>query len=552
MTQFNFNGFNGSSMKRSVTPKTKTFIIITVILVVSMLGFIYLVHAPFNPHSPGFIFYLILFGGFILIELSLGNLFSVISPKAYFKGFKFLSFGTIICIALIIISSLVTSAIFNAKEYAARIIVNDVEFTEIDEVDFEKTPIIDRVSTEALGDRVMGQMPELVSQFEVSDDYTQISYKDSVYRVTPLEYADFYKYLINRNEGIPAYILVDSTTGEAELVKLKDLGLNGMRYVPSAMFNENLNRKLQMEYPTSIFGSPSFEIDEDGHPWYVCTTYTFKAMGNKRMVNGVVLFDPITGESTKYDDPLDAPKWVDRIYPESLVMEEVNNYGSLKDGYLNSVFGQKNVFMASEGYNYLEKDGDIWIYSGLTSANSDAANLGFVLVDLRTHECMKIASAGADEFSAMNSAEGNVKNFGYKATFPLLVNVKDRPVYLMALKDDAGLIKMYAMVDATDYQKVASVTIDEGLEALKKKFLGNDVTNVKEDELKETTLEIADVRYLVVDNTTRVYITDTLGNEYKLTLNTKNEDTVAFLKAGDSIRVKYLESDVRSITEITK
>ena len=552
MTQFNFNGFNGSSMKRSVTPKTKTFIIITVILVVSMLGFIYLVHAPFNPHSPGFIFYLSLFGGFILIELSLGNLFSVISPKAYFKGIKFLSVGTIICIALIIISSLVTSAIFNAKEYAARIIVNDVEFTEIDEVDFEKTPIIDRVSTEALGDRVMGQMPELVSQFEVSDDYTQISYKDSVYRVTPLEYADFYKYLINRNEGIPAYILVDSTTGEAELVKLKDLGLNGMRYVPSAMFNENLNRKLQMEYPTSIFGSPSFEIDEDGHPWYVCTTYTFKAMGNKRMVNGVVLFDPITGESTKYDDPLDAPKWVDRIYPESLVMEEVNNYGSLKDGYLNSVFGQKNVFMASEGYNYLEKDGDIWIYSGLTSANSDAANLGFVLVDLRTHECMKIASAGADEFSAMNSAEGNVKNFGYKATFPLLVNVKDRPVYLMALKDDAGLIKMYAMVDATDYQKVASVTIDEGLEALKKKFLGNDVTNVKEDELKETTLEIADVRYLVVDNTTRVYITDTLGNEYKLTLNTKNEDTVAFLKAGDSIRVKYLESDVRSITEITK
>ena len=275
-------------------------------------------------------------------------------------------------------------------------------------------------------------------------------------------------------------------------------------------------------------------------------------MGNKRMVNGVVLFDPITGESTKYDDPLDAPKWVDRIYPESLVMEEVNNYGSLKDGFLNSVFGQKNVFMASEGYNYLEKDGDIWIYSGLTSANSDAANLGFVLVDLRTHECMKIASAGADEFSAMNSAEGNVKNFGYQATFPLLVNVKDRPVYLMALKDDAGLIKMYAMVDATDYQKVASVTIDEGLEALKKKFLGNDVTNVKDEELKEATLEIADVRYLVVDNTTRVYITDTQGNEYKLTLSTRNEDTVAFLKAGDTIKVKYLESGVRNITEITK
>ena len=58
-------------------------------------------------------------------------------------------------------------------------------------MDFTKTPIIDRDSTIVLGDRVMGEMPELVSQFEVSEEYTQISYKDSVYRVTPLEYAGF-------------------------------------------------------------------------------------------------------------------------------------------------------------------------------------------------------------------------------------------------------------------------------------------------------------------------------------------------------------------------
>ena len=176
-------------------------------------------------------------------------------------------------------------------------------------MDFTKTPIIDRDSTIVLGDRVMGEMPELVSQFEVSEEYTQISYKDSVYRVTPLEYAGFFKYLGNQEEGIPAYILVNSVTGEAELVKLEDLGLDGMKYVPSGYFNHDLYRKLQMQYPTTIFGEPSFEIDEEGHPWYICTTYDYAAFETRKTVSGVVLFDPITGESTKYDDVLDAPTW---------------------------------------------------------------------------------------------------------------------------------------------------------------------------------------------------------------------------------------------------
>lgn len=556
MTNFNFNNFNQSKdtyqspFKRSVTPKWKPFIITTILAILVLAVIIYVVHPPFNWHSQAFIFYLILIGAFLLVEFTTANLCSLINTKIY-KGFtKFLTIFAILAFVVIFVSTILTSQMFNAKEYYNRIQVEDVEFNEIDEVDFTKTPIIDRNSTIALGDRVMGQMPELVSQFEVSTDYTQISYKDSVYRVTPLEYADVLKYFLNRDEGIPAYITVDSTTGEAELVKLKDLGLDGMKYVPSALFNENLQRKLQLDYPTKIFGAPSFEIDEDGHPWYVCTTYTFKAMGTKRMVDGVVLFDPITGDSTYFDDPLKAPEWVDRIYPESLVMEEVTNHGSLKDGYINSVFGQKNVYLPSDGYNYLEKDGDIWIYSGLTSANSDAANLGFILVNLRTHEAMQIASAGADEYSAMNSAEGNVKNFGYRATFPLLVNVKDRPVYLMALKDDAGLIKMYAMVDATDYQKVASVTIDEGLEALKMQFLKGDIGSINNDELKTASIEIAEVRYLVVENNTKVFIKDTEGKEYKISINNKNEDKVAFLNVGDKLNISYLEASINNIVEI--
>lgn len=442
---------------------------------------------------------------------------------------------------------LVTSEVFFAKSYAKRITVEPVSFGNdtLPEVDFTKTPIIDRESTETLGDKVMGEMPELVSQFEVSNSYTQISYKNSVYRVTPLEYAGFIKYLNNKKEGIPAYITVDSTNGKTKLVKLSELGLKGMKYVPSAYFNYNLNRKLQLDYPTTIFGSPSFEIDEEGHPWYVCTTYKYFGIGNKKAVSGMILFDPITGDSTKYKVG-EFPDWVDRVFPESLVMEEIDDNGSLQSGFINSIFGQKNVMITSDGYNYLSKDGDIWIYSGITSANSDSSNLGFVLTNLRTHETKKFSCSGANEYSAMASAEGEVKNYGYNATFPLLINVGGNPVYLLSLKDDSGLVKQYAMVDAKDYQKVTTINGDsvKYLNQLKKNFLAargyDDDTTVK---TVTKTIEVENFTILNVEGATKVFITDTDKKKYKVEVSTANEDILAFLKKGQKLKIEYIEAE---------
>ena len=546
----NFNFDWGHKMPHPLRLKTKILF-----LIVWILGgciFYYFYHPVLNVKTATFFSYVVY--SFVLLWIL--SLFFEKSQSVYTEKkpvlwtlFKGVLIASVLWVAGSII---ICSPVFMAKSFANRIEIKNVDFDKVKEVDFTKTPIIDRDSTIVLGDRVMGEMPELVSQFEVSEEYTQISYKDSVYRVTPLEYAGFFKFIGNYKEGIPAYILVNSVTGEAELVKLEDLGLEGMKYVPSGYFNHDLYRKLQMQYPTTIFGAPSFEIDEEGHPWYICTTYDYAAFESRKSVSGVVLFDPITGESTKYDDVLDAPKWVDRIYPESLVTEQVDQNGSLQNGFINSIIGQKNVTYTSEGYNYLEQDGDIYIYSGITSANKDSSNLGFVLVNLRTHDAMKIASPGANETSAMSSAEGEVKNYGYTSTFPLLVNVNGHPVYMMALKDDSGLIKMYAMVDASDYQKVATISSDEGFENLKKKFIaleGQGKVDEKDLETKEITIER--IQMLAVENATKCFITDTDQNRYKITLTSKNEDTVAFLKAGDVLTVSYVPSEgVRLIQEI--
>lgn len=464
---------------------------------------------------------------------------------------KVLAVVMIVLVLFPTVCSIATSKVFHAKEYAQRIDVKTQDFSAIPEADIQTIPIIDRDSSERLGDKVMGEMTEWVSQFDVSSEYTQISYKDSIYRVTPLTYNDMIKYFTNHDEGIPAYISVDCTNGKTTLVKLQDLGLSGMRYVPSAMFNENLMRHLRFSYPTEIFGSPSFEVDEEGHPYYICTTYTYAGVGTKKQVTGAIFLDPISGESTRYD-VADIPSWADRIYPESMVVEELDQNGSLQKGFLNSIFGQSGVTVTSEGYNYLEKDGDMWLYSGITSVNADASNLGFVLVNLRTHEAIKIQSSGANEYSAMASAEAEVKNYGYQSTFPLLTNIAGNPVYVMSLKDN-GLIKMYATVNAVDYQQVAVVSSDEGLPALFKKtiqLMGQSEDGVSEDTLVEREIVIDAIERSNLEGTTLIYLRS--GEEiYKIAFSLKYENELVFLKEQDKLKIRYIDAEgIKTIKEI--
>ncbi|MEG0470153.1 hypothetical protein [Amedibacillus sp. YH-ame10] len=555
--------------------KLYSFLIPAYVIVIAVMYYVML--PPMNWHAPEFWSFLVFSVGPLLVVLiflsftkrnldqvvnvSLQSLFKKKAKTQVHLTKEDQMWSKIckICIGLIVviigfpvISTAISSRLFNAQEYSERIKIKDVDFKEIPEVDFEKTPIIDRDSSIRLGDKVMGNMTEWVSQFDVSTEYTQVSYEDSVYRVTPLTYNGFIKYFRNKDGGIPAYITVDSTDGATKLVKLKDLGLKGMKYVPSAYFNENLNRHLRFAYPTEIFGSPSFEIDEKGRPWYICTTYTYKGVGNKKSVTGAIFLDPITGKSKKYDTGK-IPTWADRVFPEDMIVEELDDNGKLQDGYWNSVFGQNGVTQTSEGYNYLEKEGDIWLYTGITSANADESNVGFALVNLRTHEAMKIKTAGANEMSAMKSAESEVKNYGYASTFPLLINIKGNPIYLMSLKDN-GLIKMYAAVSAIDYQKVATVYSDEGLDLLSKKMLnilGNSGEEVSKESLKTSEITVSNIEKLNVDGNTIYYIQGSDNNAYKIPFATKYENELAFLKIGDVLNITYIDTEgVKTIKDI--
>lgn len=526
--------------------KTILPIIITIIIGV-ILFYVFL--PPINIHSMGFwVFVVVLSIIYGLLSFIMMNNSLLSNNDVKFLKRSQITFASIlVIIVLITIINIAVSPLFNSKKYAKRITINeDTTFTEdVAEVDFSKIPLLDKESSQKLGDRVMGEMPELVSQFDVSDLYTQINYNDEIMRVTPLEYSGVIKYFSNRKSGVKGYITVNSVTGNAELIKLD----KGMRYMPSAMFNENLMRKLRFKYPTEIFGEPSFEIDNSGNPYWIVPTLTYTGVGMKEEVKGIVALDPITGHSKKYSVDK-VPSWIDHVYYASLIIEQTDDWGKYRSGFFNSIFGQKSVVATTEGYNYMVMDDDVYLYTGITSTLADESNVGFILTNMRTKETHYYAVPGAEEYSAMSSAEGQVQQMEYRSTFPLLINLHNKPTYLVSLKDNAGLVKMYAFIDVQDYQNVVVTDYKEGIEKAAQNYLDNRNDERDTTKDKEKTVIIENLKTVSIDGNTYYYFEDKNKQRYRVSIKI-NVDLLPFIKNGDEVEIIYVkEQDVIDIDQI--
>lgn len=351
----------------------------------------------------------------------------------------------------------------------------------------------------------MGSMVDMVSQFDADNIYSQINYQDNPVRVTPLKYASLIKWFTNRSEGIPAYIRINMATQETELVKLDE----GIKYTTSEHFNRNIYRHLRFAHPTYIYGELSFEIDEEGVPYWIAPVkkYNIGLFGGET-VGKVVLCNAVTGEMKTYDVE-DVPQWVDRVYSADLLVQLFDYYGTLKHGFLNSVLGQKDCLETTDGYNYLALEDDVWMYTGVTSVNGDQSNVGFVLSNQRTMETRYYEVEGATEAAAMSSAEGQVQNLKYTATFPLLLNISGEPTYFIALKDDAGLVKKYAMVNVQRYQIVAiGDSVSQCEENYLELLLSNGVKEKEKDtrEVLEISGKITKIAQAVLDGTSHYYL----------------------------------------------
>lgn len=458
----------------------------------------------------------------------------------------------LLAVVFVIIGSIISAKIFNAGRYSSLIDIKDTKFEEtVKQTDtITDVALMDTASAKVVGQRAIGALSDVVSQYEISGDYNQIALDGAPMKVASLEYAGFFKWFNNRKNGIPGYVLVDAVDFEADYVKLD----KPIKYTPSGWFNDNLQRHLRFKYPTAIFEGYYFELDEDGKPYYICPTMTAKVgLFGGFDVNGVVICDPCTGDCKRYDLN-EIPRWVDRVYDGDLIERKYNWYGMLSDGFWNSIIGQKDCKKTTEDYGYKVIDNDVWIYTGVTSVIDDSSNIGFVIVNARTGEASYFNVAGAEEFSAMEAAEGQVQNLGYDAAFPSLINIDGRPTYFMVLKDKGNLVKQYALVDVKKYSIVATGTTQKDtLNTYRKLIKENGIaTEIKKENLSEQYLHeivtVKDIKYVNVEEGTFVYITDTKGNVYKEKFS--DDETLVFIQQNDIIEIYYEENQDTGIREI--
>ncbi len=543
----------------------KKFIkILLSVLLVGIIGFLYyyITLPAINIHSSGFWAFIIVVAVLITVVVGITCFKTDYShtgrsklsfDKTSLKG-RLFSLCVLLSVALLlifIIGNILSSPIVNAKKYQTLINIDtNRDFSkDIAQISFNKVPVLDKDSAALLASRKMGSMVEYVSQYEIADNYTQINYKNVPTRVTPLKYASIFKWLINRKQGIPAYISIDMTTQNAECVKLE----NGIKYSESEHFGRYIYRYLRFHFPTYMFDKINFEVDDNGTPFWICPVkdYTIGLFGGQTIRN-VVIVNATNGEYKNYKIK-DCPQWVDRVYSSDLLISYYNYYASLKHGYLNTLFGQKDCLEATEGYNYIALDDDVWVYTGVTSMVSDESLVGFVLINQRTAETRYYSMSGAKEYSAMRSAEGKVQHLKYVASFPLLLNISGEPTYFMPLKDGAGLVKDYAMVNISKYNIVAiGETISECENNYRLQLKENNVS-VKSNEdasVPKITGFIQKISDIVVDGNTHYYL---ILQGKNLIFDVTVADNINILRynVGDSITISYTEgTDVNTVLEV--
>ena len=549
---------------------------VTIILVVIIaLAINYFALPALNIHSSGLWWFSIIVG---LIATAI-SIFS--EPDSENYTLIFFAGITVLIVVVFFITSIPSWKVFHAKQYANLIQVEDGDFeNDIPEIsDIDSTVIVDMKTAQKLGDRTMGTIQH-ATWYEADDEYNLISVNGEYYRISSIEYAGFFEYLKSRSSGIPGFILVNAETQEAEFIELE----NGIKYVPSAFYGYDLARHIHNQYPTYILGKSFFEIDDDYNPYWITNVRTTKiGLRGAPVATSVLITDAITGETTEYAMD-EIPDWVDHTSSVEYLMDLIEDHYQYQNGFFN--FSNTNVFRTSyyykdenegedeneytpfDGYNsMIDKEGNIWFYTGLSPANSAETNIGFLLVSPKTGEVRYYDGSGAEESSAQIAAEGLVQDLKYSASFPNMVNVDGIPTYFMVLKDTAGLVQRYALCNVEQYSKVVQAeTLSEALSEYRKRleltesadeeYETPDTTDTssnvsEENETIKTSGKVQIISEAQISGNTYYYFI--LENDENIYMSSIENSNLQPLKLVEGVNVDieyYSEEDVKIVTSI--
>lgn len=504
-------------------------------LILTFIGaflYFYIALPIINLRHPSFYVFLAVFVGiFSFVSKTLEEL-RFVDDKTSKKVRKIL-FSSMISIAIVFgVFKVISSPIFFAKSYSKLIDKRDGVFAEdVKPISFSQIPVVDKTTAERLGSRKLGEIGgELVSQYDIDPSYSQINVKGRPYRVTPLTYSGIVKWFVNRNNGLSNYISVDMATQNTELVKLE----KPIYYSFSDKFGRNIQRHIRFKRPTYIIGEINFELDDNGTPFWVASVLkpTIALVGGYD-VEKILIVDANSGAIEEFEKE-NVPAWVDRVYPSRMIEEQLTFNGAYVNGFFNKFIKQTGVTKPTKGYNYLSIGDDIYFYTGITSVLSDKSNIGFVLVNMRTKDTKFYPVSSAEEFSVMESAEGTVQEKGYKSTFPILINLNNRPTYFLSLKDDAELTKLFALIDAQKYQDVAIGSDINEVVKNYNKLNSELITGSNSDEKLERTIK--EIKAINIEGNTIFYFMTEEDNAIYIAPVNVSKDLI-FAKEKDKIKI---------------
>ncbi len=522
--EFFYEAFESNTYKMGKRPWWQ----ILIITIIVMFLFFFFTLPSLNPQS--FDFYKTVILGIIVYWV----LYAIFGKQLKSsKSIKASIITIVLLIAIPFFGTLIASPFFFSKQYADLIKINNSDFAkDVEQVSLNQVPVVDREAARVIGEKQMGSMGELVSQFNVADKYSQVNIAGKPIRVSPLEYYDLIKYFTNNKDGIQHYVSVDMTTQDGNLAKLDE----PIYYSESDILFRDLNRHIRFQFPFSILGESNFEIDDNGKAWYVTPVlhkpiFFFGGLDAK----GAIITDANTGKSTYYKRD-EVPTWVDRVNPAEVIISQLNSYGKYNRGFWNSVFSQKNVTSTTEGYNYISLGEDIYLTTGVTSVRSDESNLGFYYVNLRTKEAKFYPVPSATETAAMKSARGKVQEKNYEPTFPVILNLGGRPVYFMSLKDQSLTAKMFALVDAEQFTDV--IVGDNVQETISKYFDINPEVSSESNVFEDETITVDKISEVVVNGNTIYYLSVKENNNIYVIVPDELDNRVHFIQANDKLKIQ--------------
>ena len=456
-------------------------------------------------------------------------------------------------LVVLLVGNIISSTFFNATKYSNIITVTEAVFEDdMPESDLvTNIPLMDSQSANIIGNRTLGALSEVVSQYQVNGTYAQINYGGIPRKVSNLEYVDFFKWVNNRKNGVPGFVMVDPVNSSAEYIQFE----KPMKYVDSAYFGDDLNRKLRFSYPTKIFGSCTFELDEAGNPYYIVSCLEPKVgLFGGMDVCEVILFNPCDGSSQLYALE-EAPTWIDNAFTGALASQKYDWYGTLKNGFWNSVIGNKDCKVTTDDFGYIVLEDDIFFFTGVTSVSSDESNIGFITSNARTGEYKFYPVIGAEEYSAMGAAQGEVQEKGYVASFPSLINVSGEATYIMVLKDANGIVKMHALVNVENYSIVATgVTQTDAKQAyvqlLKEEGIVTEEVPPEPvaPDPETVSVTVKQVRTVTISGESWLYLTGDDGNLYKKMI--REDESLLLITEDQKITVNYYKTETEQIRQI--